>query len=371
MSNPFEYEKLATGANFCGRDLEIERVMQLVRNRKNILLFGERRYGKTSLIKYAFQQMGKEQITAFSDLFAVTSAEDVAMCLYRAITDALPFSLEEKAKSLMDFFKRVTFEIRPDRSGTSFSLTPAATDKGFEAMIHDALGGAESICERTGKRMVIALDEFQEISEIKEVRVDAILRERMQNLKHVSFIFSGSKKSVLSQLFTDRQQPLYGMASSIPLGGIEINALREYCNDFLPNPIPELVFEQLYTMVRGQTKLIMQTCFWLYERETEPTEALVMDVIDQIIDEKNEEFKMLFDHYSTADKKVIKLMASAGGKNVFAKDNTDAISTTKQKSLQAIKKLQSKGDVLSESSGDYYLTDVHFWLWCLKQFQRA
>ena len=149
-----------------------------------------------------------------------------------------------------------------------------------------ALVGAEHLCEKLDKTLVIALDEFQQVAEIKDKRVDALMRTYLQRMHRVSFIFSGSKKSILSNLFIDKSRPLYGMATSISIGGIDVATLKQYCSERLGQPFKEGAFEALYNQVRGQTKLILQVCYWLYADQKDPTLEGAQAVLGMVNQEK-------------------------------------------------------------------------------------
>jgi AAA+ ATPase superfamily predicted ATPase len=366
MANPFQYEKLPTANNFCGREVEVEKLHNLILDSKNVVLFGDRRYGKTSLIEHVFRGLPKNVIHAFADLFACTDSTDVAQALYKAVYDALPFDLDTKLKEITGMFKRATFEIQTTTSG-SIKARPRLECRDFEELLSDALDGAEKFCEKHDCTLVIALDEFQQIAEIKDKRIDAILRAYMQRLTYISFIFSGSKKSILSSLFIDKKKPLYGMATSISITGIELNTLKAFCEERLEQAFENDVFEMLYEQVRGQTKLILQSCYWLYANNYEPNGPNAQRVINQIIEEKDEEFRLLFNGYKAQQKKALKMIGRYGGKNLFKQENLEPFGLTRQGLSQVLVALVNSGEVIKEDK-TYLVADVHFHLWIVKNF---
>ncbi|TCS43156.1 AAA family ATPase [Reinekea marinisedimentorum] len=366
MANPFQYEKLPTADNFCGREVESERLHNLILDSKNVVLFGDRRYGKTSLIEHVFRGLPKTVLHAFADLFACTDSTEVAQALYKAVYDALPFDLDSKLKEISGLFKRATFEIQTTNSG-SIKARPRLEGRDFEELLNDALSGAERFCEKHGCTLVIALDEFQQVAEIKDKRIDAILRAYMQRLTYISFIFSGSKKSILSGLFIDKKQPLYGMATSISIGGIELPTLKTFCEERLGQRFDDEVFELLYEQVRGQTKLILQSCYWLYANGWELNAPNTHKVVQQIIEEKDEEFRLLFNGFKAQQKKALKMIGRYGGKNLFKQENLEPFGLTRQGLSQVLVALIGSGDVIKEDK-TYLVADVHFHLWIVKNF---
>jgi len=367
MVNPFHYEKLPSAADFCGRHKETEKLTQLINDGKNAVLFGDRRYGKTSLIEHVFRDLPKNRLHAFTDLFACTEGQDVAVCLYEAVYAALPFNLERKLKEVSGAFSRIKLGLEMSSSGTP-KLSTQLLSRDFEQLIEDALSGADHLCEKHGMTLVIALDEFQQVAEIKDKRVDAVLRTYMQRLRHVSFIFSGSKKSILSGLFIDRKKPLYGMATSIALGGIEPDLFKAFCEKRLGQLFETGVFEALYEKVRGQTKLILQTCYQLYANGDVTTDENVRSTLGGIIDEKEEEFKLLFNSYAAQQKKAIKMIGRFEGRRLYAEANLTDFRLTKQSMHQVLTRLIEIGDVAQLDDDQYVLADVHFHLWVIRKF---
>jgi AAA+ ATPase superfamily predicted ATPase len=367
MTNPFHYEKLPSAADFCGRKAETEKLAQLINDGKNVVLFGDRRYGKTSLIEHVFRSTPKKTLHAFVDLFACTEGQDVAVCIYEAVYQALPFNLEKKLKEVSGAFKRISIGLEITSTGSQ-KVSTQLLSREFEQLIEDALTGADALCEKHGTSLVIALDEFQQIAEIKDKRVDAVLRTYMQRLKHVSFIFSGSKKSILSGLFIDKKQPLYGMATSISLGGIEPDLFQKFCEKRLGQAFPDNSFQDLYGEVRGQTKLILQTCYTLYAGGEPLTAERISDALDSIIADKDEEFKLLFNSYASQQKKALKMIGRYGGQRLFSERGLTEFRIKKQNLHQVLTRLVSLGDVAQMDDDRYVVSDVHFHLWMVRKF---
>lgn len=368
MANPFHYEKLPSEADFCGRKKETDQLAQLITDGKNVVLFGDRRYGKTSLIEHVFRGMPDNCLHAFSDLFACTEGQDVAVSLYQAVYQALPFNLERRLKEVSGVFNRIKLGLEVSSTGTP-KLSTQLLSRDFEQLIEDALTGADRLCEKLGVTLVIALDEFQQVAEIKDKRVDAVLRTYMQRLQHVSFIFSGSKKSILSGLFIDKKKPLYGMATSIALGGIEPDLFKAFCEKRLGQDFEAGAFEWLYEEVRGQTKLILQTSYYLYSSGAVLSQKHVSDTLDGIIADKDEEFKLLFNSYTNQQKKAIKMIGRYDGRRLFSEQSLSDFRIKKQGLNQVLARLIEIADVAQTDDDRYIISDVHFQLWVDRKFR--
>lgn len=367
MANPFHYESLPSTADFCGRRKEAEKLVQLISGGKNVVLLGDRRYGKASLIKHVFRRMPENRLHAFVDLFACTEGQDVAVCFYEAVYQALPLNLERKLKEVSGVFTLIKLGLEVTPTGST-KLSTQLLSRDFEILIEDVLVGAEQLCEKLGVKLVIALDEFHQVAEIRGNRVDAALCIYMQHLKHVSFIFSGSNKSILSGLFIDKEKPLYGMATSIAFGGIEPGLFKSFCEKRLDQAFEAGAFKWLYEEVRGQTKLILQTCYYLYGSGAALNKDHVSEVLDGIIADKEDEFKLLFNSYANQQKKAIKMIGRYQGRHLHSEQCLTEFRIRKQSLHQVLSRLIEIGDVAQLNDDRYVLSDVHFHLWVVRKF---
>ncbi|MCK4391115.1 MAG: hypothetical protein KAV83_12865, partial [Desulfobacterales bacterium] len=88
--NPFSFDKEASGEGFCDREQEIEELLGDIRSCHNVIIFSQRRYGKTSLIKTVLD-MAKQGgfLTVYVDLYHVLSEEDFVIAYAKAVARAM------------------------------------------------------------------------------------------------------------------------------------------------------------------------------------------------------------------------------------------------------------------------------------------
>lgn len=367
--NPFNYDKLAELDAFCGRERELEKLLDITANRNNVLMYGERRYGKSSLILKAFSKMPKTVFTAYVDLYDIVDERDFALKLYRGVVDAMPFSIEEKLKSLAELFNRVRFVATPNRAGDSILFQPEIRDRTFDELIEDVFEAITRLCERKSfTHAVIALDEFQQIGEIKKVKIDAKLRSISQGHAQVCFIFSGSKKNMLRNLVSSTSRPLHGMTTTIAVKGIELPVIRAYCEQRLDGRFENGAFEHLYERVRGQTRLMLQVCFRLYSDNLAVyTAEDVNRVLTGLIEDYDDEYRSLMMGLAGRQRKAIRAIALSGGEAVFSQPILDEINLGAQGLNAALEKLLEHDVVDKVDEGKYVICDVMFHLWASSQ----
>lgn len=209
-ANPFKYGNPVEGDYYLPRPELANIIQQFLENRIHIVLMGPRRFGKTSFslnLLGEFEKMGYSSL--YVDIFNITSHRDFLQQLVRAIRAKQSFrntlkTWWEKVKRLVP---KVAVDLDPIMGNPSFSFTLAQlADEDTKTAIQDLLEGLSSL----GSKVIVVLDEFQKISEIDDKGwLEATLRTHFQTLKNVSFLFIGSRKSLISEMLNDPSRPLY------------------------------------------------------------------------------------------------------------------------------------------------------------------
>ena len=92
MNSPFPYERIANVDEFFGRTKELEKLSTIAEYSNNLLIHSKRRMGKSSLIKTFFEQNKEDYLCLYVDIFDITSKEDFAQLLLKALANGF-FSL--------------------------------------------------------------------------------------------------------------------------------------------------------------------------------------------------------------------------------------------------------------------------------------
>ena len=104
-SNPFSFDSLASGENFCNREMEIGEILGDIRSCHNIIIFSQRRYGKTSLIKKVLDLAKKEGFLAiYTDIYHILNESDLVKAYAKALALAMEGSVERILQTLKTVF---------------------------------------------------------------------------------------------------------------------------------------------------------------------------------------------------------------------------------------------------------------------------
>ena len=117
------------------------------------------------------------------------------------------------------------------------------------------------------KRCYIAIDEFQQITEYPEKGVEALLRSYIQFIPNVNFIFAGSKKHVMQEMFTSSKKPFYQSTQILTIDTIDCNEYAGFAMEHFAKhntKLPKEIFESIYTSYSGHTWYVQYLLNRLY-----------------------------------------------------------------------------------------------------------
>ncbi|MBN2814765.1 MAG: ATP-binding protein [Bacteroidales bacterium] len=223
LYNPFPVVTYQGPGYFCDRQVETSQLISNIKNGNSTTLISIRRIGKTGLIQHVFTKLPKEIKSLYVDIL---ETENLSHFLNK-LTSSLMQMVPEKSslgKQIWAFIK----SIRPVISFDSLTGMPQAT---FDLKQKDTEKSVDSILsflDHQNKKTVIAIDEFQQVTKYPETNTDAWLRTRMQQLKNVVFIFSGSQQHLMTELFTAPQRPFFRSTSVLKLEKLNFDKYREF-----------------------------------------------------------------------------------------------------------------------------------------------
>lgn len=214
--NPFASKVYLGKAYFCDRQEETQAILSYLENGNSISIIALRRIGKTGLIKHIAENLPTTSKMVYIDILETESMEQFLSQLTSALLKQFP----EKSylgKQLWDFIKtlRPTLNFDP-LSGApqaSFSNTNQEPERNIELVFE--------FLEQQQENIIIAIDEFQQILEYPENNVEAWLRSRVQQLKNIHFIFSGSQQHLMTELFLHPNRPFYRSTQIVRLQKID------------------------------------------------------------------------------------------------------------------------------------------------------
>ncbi len=201
--NPFPTTFYPGPELFCDRESETETLVSNIRNDHSTTVVAVRRMGKTGLIRHVFEKMKTEIIPVYIDILSTYNQKDFINMLSSAVVNAV----SEKTgagKKIMNFIK----SLRPVMSFDPLTGNPQISIAGSGNEMEKDIESLLKFLNDLPEKVVIAIDEFQQIVKYPE-QIDGWLRSVIQTLPNISFIFSGSRRHVLTELFADPGRPFF------------------------------------------------------------------------------------------------------------------------------------------------------------------
>lgn len=266
--NPFITTGYAGAAYFCDREQETADLTRMLVNGNNVALISPRRYGKTNLIRHCFAQpeIAEKYYTFVIDIYSTKSVADLVHRLGLSILEALK-PLGRKA------WEKFITVLSSVRSGISYDISGNPSWMMSIGDITTPTTTLEEIfyyLEHADKPCIVAIDEFQQITHYGDERIEATLRTHVQQCTNTHFIFSGSQRHLMGQMFTSPARPFYQSVSIYNLPLLPEDKYVEFCvrlfeeyGKHLSQDVPHALYERFggvtYYMQRVMNELFSRT----------------------------------------------------------------------------------------------------------------
>lgn len=196
--------------NFIGRKSEIRQLKMNFEEGINTILISPRRWGKTSLVRKVCEEVDKEKvIPIYVDIFKCKTEYE----FYNALAEAVIKQTASKAELWMDNARDFIARLSPKVSFSPEPTSEFALSLGITPKTHtpeEVLDLVENIARKKQKRIVVCIDEFQQIGEMADsVSIQKRLRSVWQHQRLTSYCLFGSKKHTMMNVFQKRNMPLY------------------------------------------------------------------------------------------------------------------------------------------------------------------
>ena len=320
MTNPFRYGDLALDEAFTDREAELRELEADIRNGQNVVVTAPRRYGKSSLVWRAVQHLtAKGVLVAQVDLMRAATKEQFAALLSRAIYDDIATPIYRARDRAVQVFRGLrvapTMTVDPADGAMRFSFTAGYASDDIDATLERLLELPAELGAERKKRVAIVFDEFQEVIEL-DPRLPALMRAVFQAQPDVSHVYLGSKRSMMSRLFNDVNEPFWRSARQVELGPIA-------AADFAPfivsrfrdtgRSIDDDAVALVLEITGGHPYGTQELCYTLWE-ETAPkrraTTATVADGLARVLRSENAHFTRIWDTVSRVQRLVLQALAA-------------------------------------------------------------
>ena len=365
--NPFLTSGYLSADYFCDREEETKKLTRLLTNGNNVALISSRRMGKTGLVRHCFaqQKIARRYNTFVIDIYATKNLSDFVYEMGRQIVNALKPRGKKAIESFIDTVKSLRTGITFDVQG----LPSWNVELGDVQAPAITLEEIFSYIENAGKPCLIAIDEFQSISCYPEKNVEATLRTYIQNCHNANFVFAGSERSMMGEIFMSAARPFYQSVSIMNLDVIpedKYSAFVKHHFEANGRNIAEDAIHETYGRFNGVTWYIQKVMNYAYSITDKGCSfelTQLESVVEDIVEENSEIYKnMLF--LLTPPQKTLLVAIGKEGRvsqitgRVFLKKYSLSASSV-QKALATLLEKQ----VVTNNQGVYEVSDKFMTIW--------
>lgn len=371
--NPFKFGDPVDGEYYLPRpDLE-NFVIQFLINRIPIVLIGPRRFGKTSFLLHTLKRLAEQSYPyIFVDIFNITSHKDFLHQMLRAIKTGSGW-IKNMKSALSGIRPKMSAKIDANTGEPSWDFTLTSeilSQKDVKEAIQDVLTGLSA----WGGNLILAIDEFQKITEIDDGGwLEATLRTHMQQLRNTSFIFTGSRRSVIYDMLNNPAKPLYKFCQPIefPLFGEEFTDWIIARFQSVGIRCLRQAAEHLRNVVQHTPNYVQMICFHLVALgKTQITIEEVNNALKIVVQQNAYAYQTLLSTLTPIQQRALRLAANEE-KQIFAKELLLKYEIPSGATLSsAIKSLKDK-EILDEEStgkGSVIFDDPLFAIWLKASF---
>jgi hypothetical protein len=264
--------KLAIGERFCNRTRERNLLKNNIIKGRHTVLISPRRYGKSSLVHQVVAEL-EMPFTAI-DLFLAHDDKAIIKRVLQGISEAVSLILppgEKFLQTVQNFFHHFKVTL----AANSFSID-AAFDRGiFDPVdqIFNALCSLAKLAKDKKQHVLFFIDEFQDISSAQSSKsIQGAIRHVAQETSDITFVFSGSNRHLLLELFDDKSMPLYMLCDKMHLQRMSSQDYLTYIQKAARLrwgvEIKEVVFNQIMTCTELHPFYVNMLCneLWLLDK---------------------------------------------------------------------------------------------------------
>lgn len=372
MENPFVFGEVVKGEHFADREEELRSLGLDLASGQNVLLFSPRRYGKTSLIVRVMEGLkAKGLICAYVDFFRATSLQSLGKLYADAITRATASKIEEAIRFIRDHFPTIVPKIVFKGKGPAeFELDFEAPRRDLEKWLDEIFDLPQQIAQRKRKRLVVILDEFQEIAGIGAPgALERAIRSKIQHHDRVAYVFMGSKRHLLDELCSDKSRPLYRIAKPMPLGKIPEKKLATFIHSRFQSAHVRSApaeIQRILEITLCHPYYTQQLCHETYNVVVPGKQVLakhIEEATERCVQAQSYAHSTIWDGLSNKQRELVVAISKMSGQNIYSKEFLDESELRTASAVQtSVSALEKKG-LVDRDNGSYILSDIFFVEW--------
>jgi AAA+ ATPase superfamily predicted ATPase len=320
MQNPFRYGCIVTGNDFCDRPQLVSQLSEHINSGQNVVMYGERRVGKSSLAKQTILT-SKGVRPVFIDFMGIKTTDALIKRILRAIV------LAEKKRTLSASILKKFASVRPALSLDPVTSMPTVSFDASVNMTADSIGESINLIQALydGKKVAIVMDEFQDILDLKDSHEAlAIFRSNIQHQPQIPYVFIGSIRHKMAGIFMDNKSPFFKSAIPLEVGRInpdefsifikkKFKAGKRTIEDNTIKKILEIAFE-----IPGDVQQLCEALWAVTQTKQKINTSTITPALELIFSREKNAYENYVRIITALQYKSLVSIARLGGKSIFS-----------------------------------------------------
>ncbi len=372
--SPFQFGTLATNANFIDRVEDRALLKQLLSSHINVMLISPRRWGKSSLVRKAMEELVVEDEktkVCFIDAFSIGSEAE----FYRTFASQVIACASTKVERWIDDARKFLTGVIPQVVVNDQVTDFMAFDLKFVPQERDKmtiLQLPETLARERGIRIVVCIDEFQQLAALPEYRdMEGKMRSAWQQQQQTSYCLYGSKRNMMLNIFNNSNSPFYRFGQVIFMQKIA----REHWVDFIRQSFEKTaksisvdMAERICDTVECHSWYMQQLCYFIWSfTSSEVTEEVFALGLKQVLNINTPMFQNDTENLSSTQIEMLK--AIADGQQHFSSQAVGQIYRLgNPNTIAKNKKTLQNRDIIEKQKEEFVFVDPIYRLWFKEEY---
>lgn len=371
--SPFQFGTLATDANFIDRVDDRALLKRLMMSHINVMLVSPRRWGKSSLVRKAMDELRQEQPdvrVCHIDAFSIASEAEFYRTFASRVIACASTTLERWVADAKKFLSGVVPQIVVNGTGNDFiafdiKYVPRPQDK------MSILQLPESLAKEKGIRIMVCIDEFQQLAALPQYK-DLVgkMRSQWQQQRLTTYCLYGSKQHMMLDIFNNSNSPLYRFGQVIFLEKIPKADWTDFIVSAFHNTgksISKEMAEHVCDLTDCHSWYIQQLCFFLWSITTDTVDTAAIDLaLKQVININTPMFQNDTDALTLSQRELLRAVAN-GEQRLSAASVKQRYNLGNPNTLARNKRILQQRDILTQSTTALRFIDPIYRLWLRSQ----
>ena len=374
MNIPFAYGKIVEDTDFTDRTDETAHLVSNFLSLTNTAIISPRRWGKSSLVAKAIKAVKAEQkdiLFVRMNIFKCETPQEFYSLFAKKTMEEISTSAESLLSNAKEFISKLLPKLTISDPSSQYEIA-LGVDVKSTPIEEDILDLPQQIATKKKKKVVVCIDEFQQIGEFANtLKFQKTLRSHCQNHSDVAYILYGSKKHMMLHIFGEYNSPFYRFGDMMFLPKIANEEWKNFIVKRFEETGKSITFElagYLAEQVENHPYYVQQLAQYAWLRTTDVcSEAIVEDALLAMLNSLNLQFVNLMDTLTEKQRSFL-CAVSEGVKKLSATETLQRYQLGTSGHIRILKEALKKRDLIDVTGKNIEIQDPLFKRWILLEY---